>query len=65
MSSSLIISVIIPTLNEAENLRDLIPLLFSKGNKDKIEVIVADANSEDQTQSVAEQLGAKYVSCTI
>lgn len=65
MSSSLKISVIIPTLNEAENLRNLIPLLFSKENKDKIEVIVADANSEDQTQSVSEQHGAKYVSCSI
>lgn len=65
MTSSLIISVIIPTLNEAENLRTLIPLLFSNGNKEKIEVIVADANSDDQTQSISEQLGANYVSCSI
>ncbi len=57
--------MIIPTLNETENLRNLIPLLFSNGNKDWIEVIVADANSEDQTQSVSEQHGAKYVSCSI
>ena len=58
-------SVIIPTLNEAENLRTLIPLLFSNGNKELIEVIVADANSDDQTQSVTVQLGAKYVACPL
>lgn len=65
MSSSLKISEIIPTLNETENLRNQIPLLFSNGNKDWIEVIVADANSEDQTLLVSEQPGAKYVSCSI
>lgn len=59
------ISVIIPTLNEAENLRTLIPLLFSNGNKEWIEVIVADADSKDQTQSVSEQLGAKYIACSL
>ncbi|MDI1323530.1 MAG: TIGR04283 family arsenosugar biosynthesis glycosyltransferase [Algoriphagus sp.] len=63
MSSSVKISVIIPTLNEAENLRILIPLLFSNGNKDLIEVIVADANSDDQTKSVSQSLGAIYISC--
>ncbi len=52
-------------MNEAENLKNLIPLLFSNGNKELIEVIVADANSNDQTQSVSGQLGAKYVSCSI
>lgn len=65
MSSQIKISVIIPTLNELENLRTLIPLLFSIGNEDKIEVIVADANSENHSQSVSEELGAKYVSCSI
>jgi rSAM/selenodomain-associated transferase 2 len=59
------VSVIIPTLNEAENLSILIPLLFSNGNRELIEVIVADSNSDDQTQSVSEQLGAKYVACSL
>jgi len=63
VSLSLKISVIIPTLNEAENLRILLPLLFSNNNKQLIEVIVADANSSDQTQLISEQLGAKYVLC--
>lgn len=65
MSSLLKISVVIPTLNEAENLRTLIPLLFSNGNEELIEVIVADANSHDQTQSVSKQFGAKYVACPL
>lgn len=59
MSSAFKTSVIILTWNEAKNLRNLISFLFSKGNKDKIEVIEADANNTDQTQSVSDQLGAK------
>jgi len=65
VSLSLKISVIIPTLNEAENLRILLPLLFSNNNKEVIEVIVADADSTDQTRLVSEQLGGKYVLCSL
>lgn len=64
MSSSFKISVIVPTLNEEENLKILIPLLFSIKNSELIEVIVADANSSDQTKSIAESLGATYNSCS-
>lgn len=64
MSSSFKISVIIPTLNEEENLKALIPLLFSIKNPEMIEVIVADANSSDQTKSIAESQGATFISCS-
>lgn len=50
------VSVIIPALNEAENLRDA---LSSVGPSH--EVIVADGSSDDSTCSVAESLGATVV----
>ncbi|MBI5587802.1 MAG: TIGR04283 family arsenosugar biosynthesis glycosyltransferase [Deltaproteobacteria bacterium] len=50
------VSVIIPALNEAENLRDA---LSSVGPSH--EVIVADGSSADSTCSVAESLGATVV----
>jgi rSAM/selenodomain-associated transferase 2 len=53
------ISVIIPTLNEATNIRNLI--LFLKENADASlkEIIVVDAHSEDNTEGVALEAGAK------
>ncbi len=63
MSTSFKISVIIPALNEVENLRTLIPLLFSNNNKEWIEVIVVDASTEIQTKSICESQGAIYMSC--
>lgn len=62
MSSNFKISVIIPTLNEEENLKILIPLLFSNGNSERIEVIVADAESSDRTRAICESLGVIYIS---
>ena len=50
------VSVIIPALNEADNLRDA---LSSVGPSP--EVIVADGSSADSTHSVAESLGAIVV----
>ena len=63
MSSAFKISVIIPTLNEEENLKTLIPLLFSYPHSEMIEVIVADANSTNQSKTTSESLGAIYISC--
>lgn len=52
-------------MNEAENLRGLIPLIFSTNSPKEVEVIVADANSDDETQSVCERVGAKYLVCPL
>lgn len=49
------ISIIIPTLNEAENINRLIPQLLSL--KPEPEVIVADGGSIDQTRLIAGQYG--------
>jgi rSAM/selenodomain-associated transferase 2 len=52
------ISVVIPTLNEADNLA---ATLASLGNKDKPEIIVADGGSSDATIRIAESFAAKVV----
>lgn len=50
------ISIIIPTYNEAEHIVNLIPYLITHG-EGKIEIIVADAGSTDNTMLLAQQHG--------
>jgi len=52
------ISVIIPALNEADNIAET---LLSIGHENNIQVIVADGSSQDNTVSIAESLGAKVI----
>jgi glycosyltransferase involved in cell wall biosynthesis len=54
------ISVIIPTLNEERSLPDLLAQINKSGLRD-YEIIVADANSIDQTALIARNSGAKVV----
>ena len=52
-----ILSVIIPTLNESNNL----PLLLSDLSELKnIEILIVDSHSEDQTKEIAAIYGAKF-----
>lgn len=55
------LSVIIPTLNEAENIRELIPFLQKQGGEFISEIIVVDGGSQDETCQIAESLGAKVL----
>lgn len=55
------ISIIIPTLNEAESLPGLLQSL--SGSKVAHEVIVCDGGSEDQTVSIAQEFNAKVTTC--
>ena len=55
------ISIIIPTLNEAENIEKLVLHLQKFGGDNLLEIIVADGGSTDATCSIARQLGAKIV----
>ena len=59
---SKIISIILPTYNEAENLYLIIPKIFNILNKSKIyaELIVVDDNSPDGTAEVAKKFLNKY-----
>lgn len=60
MNSPPTISVIIPTLNEEEDLPVLLASLKAQSFQD-FEVIVADAGSKDQTVKIAKKSGARVV----
>ena len=57
------LSVVIPALNEAENLRSLLPLINQVVADLNInaEVIIIDGGSVDDTQSIVPALGARVV----
>jgi rSAM/selenodomain-associated transferase 2 len=55
------LSVIIPTLNEAENIKELIPFFLRKGGDFINEIIVVDGGSRDTTCQIAASLGAKVL----
>ena len=54
-------SIIIPTLNEAENIAQLVHFLKKNGDSRLLEIIVVDATSTDATQEYALTEGAKVV----
>ena len=57
------ISVILPVVNERDNLRILLPRIHASLEREKLsyEVIVVDGNSIDGTREAAEDLGARVV----
>lgn len=54
-------SIIIPTLNEAENIVQLISFLKKNGDSRLLEIIVVDAASTDATVEFARNKGAKVI----
>ena len=54
------LSIIIPALNEEKYLPILIASIYRQDFRD-YEIIVSDANSEDQTRQIATSLGARVV----
>lgn len=55
------LSIIIPTLNESAIIGDQVRSIRKKAGDKDIEIIVADAHSEDGTARIAEQAGAEVV----
>ena len=57
------VSVILPVVNEAENLRILIPRLIALLDRERLthEIVVVDGGSSDGTRETAEALGARVV----
>lgn len=56
------ISAIIPTLNEAANIKKLIVHVYKHGGKDLHEIIVSDGGSSDNTVQTASRSGATVIS---
>lgn len=56
------VSIVIPTYNERENIRMLVPRIFRVFKRERIkgEVIIVDDNSPDGTGEIAEKLKNKY-----
>lgn len=58
------ISIIIPTLNEAQTIGRLVSHLFQYKEESLVEIIVVDGGSTDDTVAIAEEMGATVISCT-
>jgi len=54
------ISIIVPTYNEAENIKKLVPMVASALSGDNYEILVVDDSSPDGTAKVSEKLAEKY-----
>src|SRR3989344_319253 len=61
MSKNMSITVTIPTLNEERNLRRCLISIKRQKYKGRVEVIVADGGSSDNTIAVAKEFGATLV----
>lgn len=58
------LSVVIPTLNEAERLADTLNAVRSRSTHGQdLEVVIADGGSQDETVPIAEEHNAKVVAC--
>ena len=53
-------TVIIPTLNEAENIGILVPLIIKHLGQNDVQIFIVDDNSNDGTHSVVRNLQSKY-----
>lgn len=58
-----LVSIIIPTYNEASGIEALLHYLRAAAPADAVELLVADADSPDATAAVARQAGARVVAC--
>lgn len=52
----IMLSIIIPTLNEEKNLSSLLPAIRQEG-VENLEIVIADAGSTDKTREIAESFG--------
>ncbi len=55
------ISIIIPVLNEAKNIQDTLALIQNHVVSSRIEIIVVDGGSSDNTVSIAKKLGVRVI----
>lgn len=55
------LSIIIPTLNEEENLPKLLQSIKKQKLNQELEIIVSDAGSQDKTREIAKSFGCIIV----
>lgn len=55
------LSIIVPVLNEARNLVEMMPFFLNHKQKNKFEVIVVDGGSEDESFQIAKNLGVRIL----
>jgi Glycosyltransferases involved in cell wall biogenesis len=56
-----LISIVIPTLNEAENLPQLFSNIRAVLSQYRYEIIIVDGHSRDKTVSIAKKNGARVI----
>jgi dolichol-phosphate mannosyltransferase len=59
------LSIIIPTYNERENLKELVERIFSSLKGSKFELIIVDDNSPDGTGKLADEIASKHKNMTV
>lgn len=55
------LSIIVPVLNEARNLVEMMPFFLNHKQRNKFEVIVVDGGSEDESFQIAKNLGVRII----
>lgn len=55
------LSIIVPVLNEARNLVEMMPFFLNHKQRNKFEVIVVDGGSEDESFQIAKNLGVRIL----
>lgn len=58
------VSVIIPVINEADNLEQLLPFLNNFSGQNLHEIIVADGGSTDNSENICNKYGVIFLKCT-
>ncbi len=58
----MLLSIVIPTLNEEKNIATLVPYLWQYGGQGNVEIIIVDAvKSKDNGDKIAQHHGAKVI----
>jgi rSAM/selenodomain-associated transferase 2 len=57
------VSIIIPTYNEEDNIHKLVGYLNKNAHGEAVEIIVADGASQDSTTTLAKEAGAIVIDC--
>lgn len=55
------LSIIVPVLNEARNLVEMMPFFLNHKQRNEFEVIVVDGGSEDESFQIAKNLGVRII----